>query len=104
MTPTCSQLAQYIVLLLLMVHQETLSIEGLMQMTSVMHRCSFDLCSTICLVSPDSSLRRDNHDEKALEANFQRERDVERKEQEARQHEQDQVYKAALRKWELQEM
>lgn len=43
-------------------------------------------------------------DEKALEASFHRERESERKEQEARLHEQDQVYKTALRKWEVQEM
>ena len=48
---------------------------------------------------------RDGPDEeKALEASYLREREAERKEQEARLHEQDQAYKAALRKWEVQEM
>ena len=43
-------------------------------------------------------------EEKALESSLQRERESERKEQEARLHEQDLAYKSAMRKWEAQEM
>ena len=43
-------------------------------------------------------------EEKALESSLQRERDLERKEHEARLHEQDMNYKSALRKWEAEEM
>ena len=43
-------------------------------------------------------------EDKVLESSLQREKESERKEQEARLHEEDVAYKSVLRKWEAEEM